>query len=357
MSLPLHGSNPAYLYSYFNLTKPNKIIDFSVNTNPVGMPEELEKNWPNILGKVVDYPDPHNTKLLKTLSKKLEIDGSHLLLGNGAAELISLLAFHLQKKPVLIIQPTFSEYERMCEAHECKISHFIVQPEDIFDLKEFEQAVKTQKAVFFCNPNNPTGQYTTKENLEKMAKICLRYDCLLIVDEAFFDFLIDYDDSIELHKSYNNLIILRSLTKIYSIAGLRLGYLIAQPNLIKIIKKFLPHWHINAIADSAGNICLNQNKFVTRTQEYVLKERELMYHALKKITFKVVKSDVNYFLMRDLLTSDLQPLFIYLLKQGIVLRHTINFPGLNGKWLRVAIKTKNENKALLEALERWRKIN
>src|SRR5699024_5693717 len=149
LSLPSHGSNPAYLYDYYNLNKPNQVIDFSVNTNHLGMPNELVNNWSNLLEKVADYPDPHNTNLLERL-------------------------------------------------------------------KKFETAVKTQDAVFFCNPNNPTGKYVKKDQLEKMARICLKYNCLLIVDEAFYDFLIDYDDSIDLHKKYSNLIFLRSLTKIYA---------------------------------------------------------------------------------------------------------------------------------------------
>lgn len=357
MSLPLHGSNPDYLYIYYNLAKPNQVIDFSVNTNPLGMPEKLVENWPNLLEKVAVYPDPHNKELLESLSEKLKINQSHLLLGNGAAELISLLAFYLRKKSILIIQPTFSEYERMCEAHACEINYFTIEPEESICLNEFEKAVKSQEAVFFCNPNNPTGKYVRKAQLKAMAEICFKYDCLFIVDEAFYDFLIDYDESVKLHKQYSNIIFLRSLTKIYAIAGLRLGYLVAQPHLIFELKKYLPHWHINAIANSAGTLCLKERQFVTETQNYILKERQFMQQALEELSFKIIKSDVNYYLMKDCLTNDLQPLFIYLLKNGIVLRHTVNFPGLDGKWLRVAVKTNQENRLLLEALKRWRKVN
>src|SRR5699024_12651660 len=98
--------------------------------------------------------------------------------------------------------------------------------------------------------------------LEKMARICLKYNCLLIVDEAFYDFLIDYDDSIDLHKKYSNLIFLRSLTKIYAIAGLRLGYLVTQTSLILKLEKYLSHWHINVIADAAGPICLTKTQYI-----------------------------------------------------------------------------------------------
>src|SRR5699024_3116950 len=182
-------------------------------------------------------------------------------------------------------------------------------------------------------------------------------DCLFIVDEAFYDFLIDYDESVKLHKQYSNIVFLRSLTKIYAIAGLRLGYLVAQPHLIFELKRYLPHWHINAIANSAGKLCLKERQFVTKTQNYILNERQFMQQALKELSFKVIKSDVNYYLMKDCLTNDLQPLFIYLLKNGIILRHTVNFTGLDGKWLRVAVIIRQENRLLLYGLSKWRKVN
>src|SRR5690625_7115383 len=124
-----------------------------------------------------------------------------------------------------MIQPTFYEYEQMCKVHECEISYFTVLPEESINFNKFETAVKTQDAVFFCNPNNPTGKYVKKDQLEKMARICLKYNCLLIVDEAFYDFLFDYDDSIDLFKKYSILIFLRSLFILYDIVILRLGYL------------------------------------------------------------------------------------------------------------------------------------
>src|SRR5690625_7680358 len=121
-----------------------------------------------------------------------------------------------------MIKCTFSEYEQMCKVHDCEISYFTVLPEESINLKKFETAVKTQDAVFFCNPNNPTGKYVKKDQLEKMARICLKYNCLLMVDEAFYDFLIDNDDSIDLLKTISTLLFLRSLTKKISFTGFRL---------------------------------------------------------------------------------------------------------------------------------------
>lgn len=339
------------------MKKPNQMIDFSVNINPLGIPNKIKELWPNFINQVADYPDPHNKELIKVLSEKIAIDPAHLLLGNGAAELISLLGLYLHNKSILIIQPTFSEYERVCRAHHCQINYYTIQPNQTICLNEFEQAIQDKEAVFLCNPNNPTGKYIKKSLLKKMADICLKHNCLFIIDEAFYDFLIDYDQSIELHKQYNNLIFLRSLTKMYSIAGLRLGYLVAHPSIIKKIQPYLPHWHINAIALEVGKLCLNEFDFVKQTQIFVTEERKRMMNNLTKLSFEVVESEVNYYLMRDQTTTNLQPLFIYLLRQGIVLRHTVNFPGLAGKWLRVAVKTKQENNTFLGALKRWREIN
>src|SRR5699024_12747432 len=112
------------------LNKRKLIIDVSINTIPLGMPNELVNNLSNLLEKVDYYPDPHNTNLLERLSNNLQINQSHLFLGNGAAELIRLIAFYLRKKAVLMIQPTFSEYEQMCKVHDCEISYFTVLPEE-----------------------------------------------------------------------------------------------------------------------------------------------------------------------------------------------------------------------------------
>lgn len=357
MSLPSHGSNPNYLYDYYQIKKPKQLIDFSVNINPLGMPDKVKELWPSFINQVADYPDPQNKKLMKTLSDTLSIDQAHLLLGNGAAELISLLGLHLRNKSILIIQPTFSEYESVCRAHNCQINYYTIQPNQTICLNEFEQAIQEKEAVFLCNPNNPTGKYIKKPLLKKMANICFKHNCLFVIDEAFYDFLIDYDQSIELYKEYSNLIFLRSLTKIYSIAGLRLGYLVAHPSIIKRIQAYLPHWHINAIAGEVGQLCLNESEFVKETQVYITEERQRMMKSLTNLSFEVVESEVNYYLVRDQTRTDLQALFIYLLEQGIVLRHTVNFPGLAGKWLRVAVKTKQENSLFLEALKRWREIN
>src|SRR5699024_3362725 len=132
----------------------------------------------------------------------------------------------------------------------------------------------------------------------------------LIDVESFYDFLIVYVDSIDLHKKYSNFIFLCSLTKLYTIVGLSLGYLVIQPSLILKLEKYLPHWHINAIADAAGQICLEENQFVRDTQAFILKEREYMTKALKELAFEVIPSSVNYYLIRDDLTTNLHPLFV-----------------------------------------------
>ena len=351
----MHGSNTQHLYNYYHIKMPEKILDFSVNTNPLGMPKVINENWSDLLSLVEDYPDPENNVLLTALAKKNNLDKQSILLGNGAAELIALLAGQLRNKAVLIMQPTFYEYERMCLANKCEVTHFLMDLEGDIDFEAFKKSTKSVEAVFFCNPNNPTGKRHPISTIEKMAVICKENSCLFIVDEAFYDFSAEYDNVYQLIHKYSNMVILRSLTKMYAIAGLRLGYILSNPTYILSLKRYLPHWNVNALAQEVGILSLKEDIYVRKTQKYIENEREFMSQELKKIGLTSVNSDVNYYLIRDADEQIQEKLLVFLLKKGIVLRHTLNFPGLKGYWLRVAVKKRSENELLLEALREWQK--
>lgn len=206
MQLPAHGSNPSYLYKALGIKEPKQIIDFSVNTNPLGAPAEVHQHWQKWLEAIYDYPDPYCNSLKEAIASKEAVDTSHLLIGNGAAEIITLIARYLHRKNILIMQPAFSEYETACLHEKCSIEY------------------------------------------------CKQSKVLLIVDEAFYDFATHPRSAVsKIHQS-PYLLILRSLTKMYNIAGLRLGFLIGQPEILEHIVSFQPHWSVNAIALKAGEL-------------------------------------------------------------------------------------------------------
>lgn len=356
MQLPSHGSNPAHLYKALEMDQPERIVDFSVNINPLGPPAAIKYRWQDWYEGIYDYPDPSCTTLKQTIALREGVTESHLLPGNGASELITLIARHLHGKKVLIIQPAFSEYASACRMENCTISHFLLNPPD-WNLEGvlLQQKLSAVDAVFFCHPNNPTGVQYDRTTIDWLIDTCEQTKTLLIIDEAFYDFSSSPISSIKKAGQSPFLLVLRSLTKMYGIAGLRLGFLAGHPELLLEISKSQPHWSVNAIALKAGTECLNAVHHPEQTCVYIEKERKRLFSFFQEIGFVHSPSAINFYLIRDPSWDSQQELFMYLLRKGLVLRHTYNFPGLEGKWLRAAVKKEEENQLLMEALIQWKK--
>lgn len=357
MKLPLHGSNPQYVYEAFNLPLPDEVLDFSVNLNPFGPPRTLHAQWDRLFSLVEDYPDPDGTSLRSLIAREVNLPVASVLLGNGGAELISCIAHMLSGKRVLIVQPTFAEYDKMCRAHGCDVS-YIHLTEGVWklDVSTMIDQLEHADALFLCHPNNPTGVLYSHHELSKLLNACEKYNCLLIIDEAFYDFVPkNITFAHEVSKSMH-LVIIRSLTKMYAIAGLRLGYMLADPKLIKYVQSFQPQWSVNALALEAGQICMRDQSHVNKAQSYITTERKRLFRQLKHLGYTLSNSYVNYYLLRDPTLNKQDSLIYWLLERRIVPRHTYNFPGLDGRWIRLAIKRQADNDKLLEALRQWKEI-
>lgn len=354
MNWPSHGSNPRYIYEAMKLPIPDELIDLSANINPLGPPSVLKERWANYFERIGDYPDPNVNSLREVISEKEKVPKEVILIGNGGAELISLLGRMLARKNVLIIQPTFSEYEQACLANDCQI--FYHQLDESWDLN-IEALVKKLKkidAVFLCNPNNPTGLCFPYETVLHLVEACKKRGITLVIDEAFHDFWKNYQSLTPILQDFSNVVLLRSLTKMYAIPGLRLGYLLADKTVIKELSKFQPHWSVNTLAMLAGEECLKDEKHIKQTIDYMEIERERLFAFFMSQGFEVTPSEINFYLLRDPSCESQLALFEFLLGKGIVPRHTMNFPGLEGKWLRFAIKSSMENDRLLQVLKKWR---
>ena len=357
MNWPAHGSNPQYLYKAAGLEQPDEMIDFSANINPFGPPSKLKEQWGDLLHGIEKYPDPQTTLLKKKLAGREGIEENQILIGNGGAEIISLIGRLLTGKRVMIVEPAFSEYEQACKVNSCEISYFQLSQDWKVDIKLLAKKLWNVDALFFCNPNNPTGLYFHKQITENLLTLCKEHNCYLIVDEAFYDFVPEYESLVPYLKSYPNLILLRSMTKIYAIPGLRLGYVMASAEIIERLSNYQPHWSVNSIAMKVGELCLEEDEYVQHTVQFIESQREYLYEFYRKNQFEVSNSKVNFYLLRDSSFIDQYPLFQFLLKNGIVPRHTFNFPGLKGRWLRFAVRTSQENQRLMEVMLKWRRIH
>ncbi|MFC0271551.1 threonine-phosphate decarboxylase [Metabacillus herbersteinensis] len=356
MNLPSHGANPAHLYSSLGIKMPSQILDFSVNTNVFS--KDLDVSKDNILKWVQEYPDPEASLVIEALTRKHFLDSTQLLVGNGASQAIYLLAQLFQGQTVGIIQPTFSEYQKACQNFDCEIVTIFSEEENNWqpNFDDFKQLIREVDVVFICHPNNPTG--TTYERIEEMIQLAALSEVTIVVDEAFYDFYEnDRNSLITKLNHYQNLIILRSLTKMYNLAGIRLGYIAAQPSTIKKLRKRQPTWSVNSLAISLGAHCVNTlDEMVVQTRKKVSSERIRIRKALIDLNYYVSPSVTNFYLIRDLSANRNRELLIYLLENGIVARHTENFPGLGGNYIRFAVKDKSENDRLLTLLKEWKKL-
>lgn len=219
MSLPAHGSNTKYVYEALQIEQPEYIIDFSVNLNPLGAPAVLKEEWSNWFSTINDYPDPYANDLIEQLSKIENIPASHVLAGNGASEIITLIARHLAGHKVMVIHPAFSEYETACRNEGCEIVQVVLSPPNWeLDMKRIEGKLEEVAAVFICNPNNPTGVHYDKEAVQVLIEACKKTNTICIIDEAFYDFLPEAVTFINKVLDSEHVLIIRSLTKMYSIA-------------------------------------------------------------------------------------------------------------------------------------------
>lgn len=358
MKWPTHGSNPQFLYEAVHLKMPEAVIDFSANINPLGPPVLLKERWNDLFPLIVDYPDPTAARLTSMISRKEGVTEQQILVGNGGAELISLIGRMLSGKKALIVQPAFSEYEEACRVNQCEIRYHLMDVEN-WDLRleELLTSIREVDAVFLCNPNNPTGMFFPKQTVELLANECAKYKTLFIVDEAFYDFVEEYESTVSCLKHCEGMIILRSMTKMYSIPGIRLGYIIANESLLDQIRAGKPHWSVNALALKVGEWCLIDKDHINQTIHLIKNEREKLMDFYDTHGFSYSPSDVNFYLLKDKKVEDQFPFFLFLMKKGIIPRHTMNFPGLVGKWLRLAIKGPTEHERLVEVMQEWRKVD
>lgn len=328
-------------------TNHNIKLDFSVNTNPLGMPASVKETLIKHIPVYENYPDPLCRELRSALATQHGLDISMIINGNGASELIWALGAAIRPKQVLIPAPTFSEYQRAAALFGGRVEEHLLESPS-FSLTESILAKLTPDVdmVFLCNPNNPTGQLSDPALLNKIADICCHNGTLLILDECFIDFTRGPSMLPQLEK-YPNLLILQAFTKIYALAGLRLGTLYcADKVLLAKIADYLPPWNVSSVAQTAGIAALQEKDWIKNTQMIVARERAFMESALARLGLTVYKSEANYLLIKSE-----NRLYGPLKQRGILVRSGANFTGLDERYIRIGLKTHDKNLVLVHAIE------
>lgn len=355
MQLPEHGANPRYVYTRLGMEPPGRILDFSENCNPEGPPQAVLDSWPELATHLQNYPDPSGEPFLSRVATYHGVSDEAVLVGNGAAEVLSLIAERYRGKRAIVVHPTFSEYEATLVAKGVEIERIIASEADGFALPVglIEEKLMEASVLYICTPNNPTGVLPTEMELLSLIVKAGEIGCEVVLDEAFIDFVDESWSFIPKVKDFPHCLVVRSMTKMYAIPGIRLGYAVANPDVITSLKSGAPHWNVNGVAAIIGAVCLNEVEYRERAVRHAAERRADMASFLVSYGCVVTDSSANFlsFRLRDGL--DARELYADMLARGIVLRHSENFVGMDGRWLRIGMKSVLELDELKRELADW----
>lgn len=342
-----HGGD---ILSYKDLYK-GEIIDFSSNINPMGRPKGLDIELKRAFNDLEKYPDIKYRNLKKEVSGYLKCDTENIVLGNGSMEIIdSIMVF---KDKVTLFYPSFGEYEDRARIHNKKKIKLSLDENFKIEIDKLKNNLEEDSLLIIGNPNNPTGLRIEKEKLLLIYNIALSKNSILVLDEAFFEFSPTDYDSIELFRNYNfeNVVIIRAATKFFALPGIRLGYACTSKILAeKLTERQMP-WSINSMADTAGKYIFNQQNYINESKEYIANERMYMIDELEKINeIQAFPTQANFILIK-LKKFNGEYLLKELIQQGILIRTCTSFLGLDDSFIRVAIKSREDNHRLIEALK------
>ncbi|MHB8602872.1 MAG: histidinol-phosphate transaminase [Nitrosotalea sp.] len=339
------------IFSDIHLKHNLRLLDFSSNVNPLGFPSKVKDAFKNI-SQISVYPDPNSSELRIHLQKYTGFLKNQIIVGNGATEIIYnyCIAF-LRKQKVLIPIPTFSEYESAAKLNGA-ILYFFKTMNLNQNLSEFQDMMEKKNCIFLCNPNNPTGILIRKKNMLKILESAHDKSIMVFLDECFIELVPDGDESAASYlKEFDNLFILRSLTKSFGLAGLRIGYGLGNKKMIEILQKIKIPWNVSGIAQQSSIKALSDKSHLPKTLNIIKKESKFLIDSISKIKgFTCYNSDTNFILIKTKMKSN--QIQNRLLKRNILIRDCSTFHGLNNNFIRIAVRTHKENLKLIEALKK-----
>lgn len=326
-------------------------IKLDANENPYSIPDKIE----NILKSKVSYenlnryPDARAVKLCSKLAEYVGngINGEMVMVGDGSDELINIIisAYLSKGSAILLPTPGFAMYNVFSSINEGRIIQFERDEDFNIDMDRMIEVIKEEKPtlVFLCNPNNPTGTLTDRESIIKLIESS---ECMVVIDEAYYEF--SGLSVADLINKYDNLIIMRTLSKAWGLAGLRLGYLVSNKNIINDLLKVKSPFNVNSITQDIGCLFLDYKDYMVERTEMILKEREWLIQSLKSINdIKIFDTSANFIMIK---VKDAQNISDKLREAGIAIRNFNNYQGIKD-CIRITVGTREENNRLIEILK------
>ena len=353
MKLFEHGGN-----IYNANGQADEWLDMSANINPLGLSKTVKSAILNNIDGLVHYPDPQARELKSAIVARYDIQYNNIVTLNGAAEYFYLFFNTFRPQRVLIVVPSFSEYDRAARAANCEVEYFITSAENAFNI-DFDALIKIVRSknincVVLANPNNPTGNLLESKNLLRLLD---KVD-FVMVDESFIDFVGDDYSVRRLISKHKNLTVVHSLTKFFAIPGLRLGFAIADESIIKRLELGKDVWNVNYLAQKVGVAALNDDEYIDKTRRWITEEKLYITERLRQIAnLEVFEPTVNFVLIK-FQSEDIALKVIENLKRNkILVRSCANFRGLNSSYIRMAIRRREENDKIIDLLKRFFAVN
>lgn len=354
-----HGGDLDAIERKYGIPK-NDIVDFSGNINPLGFPQSVSSQLAQNISIVSTYPDKNYTSLRNCISKYTNANPSHITVGNGSTELISAFIKSIQSKNTIIIGPAYSEYEREATLSGGNFSYFPLEEQNSFVLdldKLLESLSKEVDLLIVCNPNNPTGTAITAQQMEKILYHCKKNNTYVMVDETYIEFSDDINAicSIPLVEKYDNLFVIRGISKFFAAPGIRLGYgICSNKNFLKVLKQNQDPWSVNILAAFAGEKLFLDHEFISKTKSLISSERKKALNELK--SWKNVKpyDSCSNFILIKILDEHIHSneIFEKLINKKLLIRNAASFTYLDESYLRFCILLPEQNKKLLTELKK-----
>ena len=358
--LEFHGSDIEKVCEHYGLKKED-IVNFGANVNPLGLSEQVKKALAAHLDLLSSYPDRSYTSLRNILSTYCQIPEDFILPGNGSSELISLLIEERRPKHTMILGPTYSEYSRELGFSDSTIDCFYLKPEQDFQLSVeglcLALAKKQIDFLILCNPNNPTSSAIFHPELIKLLEFCQDHNIFVMIDETYVEFSPDVDavTAVPLTQNFQNLMVLRGVSKFFAAPGMRFGYgITGNAEFLKKLKSKQIPWSLNSLGAFAGELLFQDKDYIKKTRNLILSEREYMYTKLHELPFFYVYPAYANFLLvqiqKDGLTSS--DVFEACIREGLMIRDCSSFTGLDGEFVRFCIMDPEDNQRLLTVFQK-----
>lgn len=352
-----HGSDIEAASAYYHIPKES-IVSFGANVNPLGLSESVKEELAKRLDILSSYPDRDYRSLKEVIGHYCHVSPDHIVVGNGSTELISLLIQTRRPQKALLLSPTYSEYERELRLVGGTLSFWNLKEADDFciNVEEFCQEIKKgYDLVIICNPNNPTSSAITIDQMRQIAAICQETDSFLMIDETYVEFVPDLDviSAMPLISEFDQMMILRGVSKFYAAPGLRLGYgATSNSDFLAALVKIQNPWSLNSLGALAGELLLSDQAYIDHTRDFILKERDRMYHALQSVDgIKVYKPYANFILVKICKPGvSSYDVFDHMMKLGMMIRDCSSFEALEGEYFRFCIMDEASNSKLLQAI-------